>query len=207
MAWKRLTEEQKAYIIANMDRMGRAELARNIGVHPSTVRNYAKQHGGAIHRKVLTREIVARLYPDYFGAEIGRMYGVSESAVNRMARRLGVKHSAETLARRTEINRESARKAHGITDHAREGRKRHILFKMEYMRVWSGEKRKTKLRLQEHPNRVRMAKYALTHYWDYKAVDGDYMTLARGERPTPNEKRYETKYGFKFIDGNGNNEE
>lgn len=154
-------------------------------------------------------EIVRRLYPTMTGGEIARKYGWASNKANEIARKIGVKHSPETEARifaeRIKRLREGgARKE--VQERRRLRWKR--AYRLEELRILSGEPRQTKFNFPKLPVKVYASKYYLvnTHHYipdenDLYALYYDENTNRRLNRKSRNgnEEYYSKKYGFKFL--------
>ena len=120
------------------------------------------------------------------------MLGVQESTVGKAAKRLGLKHSKECMARLTQYRGDVLQKwREGTEWKAVLSKKKKAMYKAEYARVWSGMKRRTGYKLRMHPKRIYAARYYLIWKFGYKPYADDFYTLIRPDKPNRYEKRYD----------------
>lgn len=99
-----ITPEQRQYILAHLNDRPRTEVARAAGVAMTTVYRIVRANKGTLdygrsRRNPEWERIVREHYPTMAGHEIERKFGLTRNRANVIARRLGVSHTAETLAR------------------------------------------------------------------------------------------------------------
>lgn len=96
MAKKRITEEQRAYIIAHKDDRPRAKVAEALGLSVCTVTRIAIANGGnRLRRKIQgIEEIIRQYYPTMGSAEIAAKTGIKTATICQWAKKLKIKHTA-----------------------------------------------------------------------------------------------------------------
>lgn len=160
----KITEEQKRYILEHLNDRPRTEVARAAGVNISTVYRLVREHGGEMRydlskRKQWYVEIVKKHYADMAGNEIDRMYGVGKGRANKIAAKLGLTHSPETLERinrKIEKNRKLSQTKENRMKAARTWK---ISFRIDERRVWEGKPQFTKLKVAQISHRAYKRKW------------------------------------------------
>lgn len=203
----KLLQWQIDYIIAHADE-SRRKVAATIGVSDVTVRVYLHRFAPEkIKDMSAIGNEVERLYPTMLSTEIAAVLGCTPSNVCTLAARRGVRHNENTLRRIRAANIENIKKAVTPEVLARRAARQRRLFKMERLRILSGEPQKTRRKFRTIPINVKAARnriirlgYCLRH------PDGDGLTLliTPACRPFPKrrdatESHYVQKYGFKFV--------
>ena len=197
-----LTSEQEAYLREHINDKPRVNVAKYLGVSPQWLAKRVRKYGGEVQKRgSYDIEDIKRLYPDYWTTEIAEMLGIDESTIGKAAKRLGLKHSEECMARLTQYRSDVLNKWREGTDwKAALSKRLKAIYKAEYARAWSGMKRRTGYKLRKYPKRIYAARYFLIWKFGYKPYADDFYTLIRPDKPNRCEKRYVDKYGFKFID-------
>lgn len=98
-----MTREQKDYILANYKEMTTTDIARHLGLWPSSV-CYILRRAGVPKKKTeaLPRDIrdkIIALYPDHTTREISRMLGVPLKRVRNVGNHCEIKKTSETIKR------------------------------------------------------------------------------------------------------------
>lgn len=203
---KVLTEEQKRYIKEHPKESAFA-MARKFGCTEGAVYYWLRAyHGNSFlemkkkdrERKV---EFIRKEYPNTSASEIGNELGITRQAVCRIARRLGVRHTDETVRK---LHDKSVSAAH--TEEARKRRKESITktLRVDKFRAMSGMKQKTKRRFKVVPSKCFCARNYLTSRYNY-FYDKDIGILLlifydkeTKRLPIEREKYYSDKYGIQF---------
>ena len=148
-------------------------------------------------------DIIRRYYPIMAGREIDRKFGFSLGYANKLARKIGVKHTPETIER---MKRENRLKCHKIDVKAKV-RKWKLKRKLDELRLLEGKPQLTKFRIRTIPKRVTYARQRLIYNYGYYACEGDPYTLFYDKDTkrlkTAGDKKgtegyFVNKYGFKF---------
>ena len=165
---RKISPEQRAYVIAHINDRPRAAVARAAGVSVCTVYRLVREHGGELRHDLATRregieETVRRHYHAMTASEISARFGYSKTRVNVWARRLGVRHSPETeerirreqLAQLAEARERADRKA----AHEKWRRRR----RMDELRVLGGQPQQTRFRFAAMPVQARQTVWRMVH--------------------------------------------
>lgn len=210
MSNTRLTEEQKAYIVAHINDRPRMAVAKAAGCHVSTVYGIVRKYGGDLRYDLSRRNsewerIVRENYATMSGHEIERKFGMTVNRANKIARRLGLKHSAETEARLLRERILTLAKTRGNADIKARARKWVARRRLDEMRMWEGRPRLTRFRLRTINIKAYRAKWHLMKFYGYYACDGEPYTLLydSGTRrrlgTRCDEAYYSSKYKLKFC--------
>ena len=201
---KPLTQQQVDYIRAHVNDRPRVKVARDAGVSLDTVYRIVREAGGEMRYEHTRRnpehvEIIRRCYPVMTTREIADRYGIGYGRVNKIARELGVRHDPEVQARQERERNARLAAARANTDRAASTAKWERKRKYDELRVMSGLKPLTRLRLKTMPTKAYKAKWCLCRKWGYIRADGEPYTLYYdGSTRRMNESYYTKKYGLKF---------
>lgn len=204
MSTKPLTQQQVDYIRAHANDRPRTKVARDAGVSMCTLYRIVREAGGEMRHDLSRRnrehwEIVRRCYPVMTTREIADKYGILYGRVNKIARELGVRHSQEVLDKQRAENMAKCKALRYKVDFAAIAAKRKRRKHYDELRVMSGLKPLTRLRLKAMPTKARKAKWHLCRKWGYTTADGEPYTLYYdGTTRRMDESYYTKKYGLKF---------
>lgn len=147
-------------------------------------------------------DIVRRLWRDYTGREIQAMTGMHRSAADKIARKLGLKHSPETMQRIKAKQCKGLRRTyHDPEAQRRKTAKWKAVRRLDEMRVLACEPQRTRFRLDREAKGAKSIRYLLLHRYNYFTADGDKHTFYYDvdTRRTPCEAQHAHKYGFRFL--------
>lgn len=201
---KHITQQQADYIRAHVNDRPRVKVARDAGVSLDTVYRIVREAGGEMRYEHTRRnpehvEIVRRCYPVMTTREIADRYGIGYRRVNLIARKLGVRHGPEVQARQERERNARLAAARANNDFAAIAAKRKRRKHYDELRVMSGLKPLTRLRLKTMPTKAYKAKWNLCRKWGYTTADGEPYTLYYdGTTRRMDESYYTKKYGLKF---------
>lgn len=155
-----------------------------------------------------TIEKIVAMYPTMFCAEIAEVLGISPRMVHSHAKRLGLKHSEETIARikakRYGRFREWCASARAKEAWARSGRKIAKLWRMERLRALSGMKQESRYKVSVLPAKIRRVIYNLAKRYGYLYADDSTMLWYDGQTSrNPREQYYANRYGIRFVPAEG----
>ena len=204
MLTQKITQAQVDYVLAHINDRPRVKVARDAGVSLDTLYRIVRDAGGELRHDLSTKregieDTVRAYYPTMTAPEICARFGYSKTRVNMWARRLGVRHSAETeqriktesMARLAEARAQMDYKA----AHDKWRRKR----RYDELRVMSGLRPLTKFRMKAMQRKAYQAKWNLCRKWGYTTADGEPYTLYYdGTTRRMDESYYTKKYGLKF---------
>ena len=206
MTQNKITDEQRAYVIAHINDRPRAKVAKDAGVGLSTVYRLAGQYGGEMRYDLSTRregieECVRRYYPTMTAREIAVKFGYSKARVTVWAERIGVRHDAATEERIRRERCERLAEARRHMDYKAAAEKRRKRREYDELRVMSGLKQLTRLRISSIRPASYNSRWYLERKYDYFTVEGEPYSLYydSGTRRCRNEAYFTEKYGLKFI--------
>lgn len=202
----KMTREQLAFLKENMDTMKRRDIAKTLGVAPSTMYAHIKRFGGKIRKsytnKSEIRNIVQRYYPIMTPRELVERFGHTRGTYLHYASELGIKRTEECERRLREERVQRVLKVNPLLkDREAFCKKMQLVRRMEEMRVSSGQPQQTRLRLRTIPRHIYKARWRLLNKKGYiEILDEPYNFAYDGETERVNESLHEKKYGFKFYD-------
>lgn len=203
---KKITDEQRAYIIAHINDRPRVKVARDAGVSLHTVYILARRYGGEMRYDLSMRhegieECVRKYYPTMTAREISEKFGYSRTRIIAWARRSGVRHdvATEERIRHEQLQRLVVSRRNMDVKAAAEKRSRKR--RLDELLVMSGRKPLTRLRLRAMPRKAYQARWYLERRYDYFTVEGEPYSLYYDSetRRCRNETYYTEKYGLRFI--------
>ncbi|MCM1079569.1 MAG: hypothetical protein NC344_07790, partial [Bacteroidales bacterium] len=159
-----ITEEQKKYILEHLNDLPRAQVAKDAGVGLTTLYRFIHAYGGERHTCRTNASILEYIrchYSDMTAREISEKLGITPNWVNCLAKRMGVSHSPETVARIKRLIHGEGRRA---IDYKKVVRKVRIRRRLEEMRVWEGKPQLTRMRLKSITTRAYKAKWHLCRH-------------------------------------------
>lgn len=203
---KALSLEQKQYIKEH-PKESAYEMAKIFGCSEQTVYYWLHKYHGDAFLEVKKAEtehkhkIVRELYPTHSATEVAKILGISKSAVNNMARRLGVRHTEEANKR---ILQDNLDKIHQPSVVAKRISSLKVLIKAENRRAELGLPLKTKRKFSTISGRQVCSRSYLVRRYNYiydKSL-GKFLTIFYDEEtkrlPLERERYYSEKYGFQF---------
>lgn len=152
-------------------------------------------------RRVLTdkQKIIVAMYPDHSVMEIGAYLKCDTAGLYKFAKKLGLKHTEETLARIKRKQMENLKKAYSEEVNAKRKKTRARVQMMEEFRAMSGKPQMTNIRMKQMPNKSYHAKYHLIRKYGYFGYDGEPYTIGYDKNTKRcNEEYFKKKYGFTF---------
>lgn len=205
----KILQEQLDYVLAHINDRPRTKVARDAGVSMTMLYRIVRENGGELRHELSVRdpktiEIVRKHYPTMTASEIGAMYGMTKSRVNKIAREIGVCHNEETWKRIKEISYAKMKQSRYKIDWHAIAKKSLIKRRLDEYRVWEGKPQLTRLKLKSITKKSYKAKYYLIHNYGYIETDEPYTLMydsdtRRLEHERYNENYYSEKYKLKFI--------
>lgn len=206
MLTQRITQAQVDYVLAHINDRPRTDVAKAAGLGMSTVYRIVRENGGELRHDLSTKhegieDTVRRYYPTMTAAEISARFGYSKTRINTWAKRLGVRHSAETDERIKAENMLRLVEAKKHIDYKAMGERWKRKRRMDELRVLSGLPQRTRFKLKSINSKAYQAKWYLEHRYGYFWVDGEAYTLFydKETRRCRHEGYYSRKYGLRFI--------
>lgn len=202
----KMNGEQLTFLKENMDTMKRRDIAKTLGVAPSTMYAHIKRFGGKIRKghepKSELRKIVQKYYPIMTPRELVERFGHTRGTYLHYANELGLKRTEECERRLREERVQRVLKVNPLLkDRNSFSKKLQLVRRMEEIRVSSGQPQQTGLRLRMIPLKVYKARWRLLNKKGYiEIIDEPYNFAYDGETERVKESHYEKRYGFKFYD-------
>lgn len=203
---KALSLDQKQYIKEHPKESAFA-MAKKFGCSEQTVYYWLhKYHGDSflevkIAEKEYKHKVVRELYPTHSATEVAKILGIGKSAVNNMARRLGVRHTEEAMRR---IQQENLAKIHQPNVVEKRTKSLKKLIEAENRRAELGLPLKTKRKFSSISGRQVCSRSYLVRQYNYiydKSL-GKFLTIFYDSEtkrlPIEREQHYSEKYGFQF---------
>lgn len=205
---RKIPQQAVEYVAAHINEHPRAKIAEEAGISISKLYEVIHQLGGNIKRapskeeKMALERAVRELYPSMTANEIATKMGVTKSRVLRVANRVGVKHSEETNERILQENvRRMVVNGNNPECHAKRAAKFKRKRKAEIVRVMSGMKRETRMKLRLAPKKMWLAMNRLIRRYRYFRVESEPYTLYYDSMTTRHkmERRFTERYGISFL--------
>lgn len=198
-----LTQWQLDYIKEHRNDFPRTEVAKNARVTINTLYKYIREFGGE-SKPIISDEHkaeIARLYPIMSVGEISDLLGITKSSVIWQAKKQGLAHNEETQKRIKEKKYSSLKKYWNEETYAKNGRRHHLLYKREELRVMSGKPQQTNIKLRKLTQRALNAKMYLrkTHNYFYSKGEPFVLCFDSETKRSKKEEFYTEKFGFKFV--------
>ena len=168
----RITQEQRQFIIDHINDRPRRKIIEQAQVSPATFYQIVKENGGQIDHSLSTRnrdleKFIIENFARMSTTEIMQHTGALRSRINRIAKEHNLKHDPDVQARLDHAQRVNLDKARKKRNLSKQGEKRSMLFRMEELRVMSGQKQLTRLRISRMPVRHRQAAWHLRNKYNY----------------------------------------
>lgn len=193
-------------MLAHINDRPRRKVAEAAGLSITTVYRIVREHGGKLRYDLSTKhegieDTVRRYYPDMTAPEICARFGYSKTRINMWARRLGVRHSAETEERIRQENISRLKEAQKHIDYKAMGERWKRKRKVDELRVLSGLPQRTRFKFASLSTQGRQTVWRMVRKRNYFQVEGEPHTLYYdGEtNRVPTEARLSKKYGLHFV--------
>lgn len=213
--WQPISDEQRAYIVAHKDELPRRAVARAAGVSLSSLYRVIREAGGKMHPERNTRdderwEIVRKYFPVMSGREMAKKFGWPERYADKVAKKLGIEHTAETKQRLSKKMHDCMKSGWTHVNRQRQGERTKALYRMERLRVESGMAQRTKLRLSKITPKGRQAKHRMTSVYNYFGIGREEAHIVCYDSETRRNLKLEEKYshyGLVFLPADDMKEE
>ena len=149
------------------------------------------------------KQKIIELYPTHSASEISKIIGLNRCRINYFANKQGIKHTERTLERIKHDRTAKGVAAHKKNSWKKASEKRRRTYKMEMLRLLSGQEKQTKIIVSVLSRKCRRRMIMLCNTFNYfrdadinKAVvyyDKETRRSARAE------KYAAEKYGIKFV--------
>lgn len=204
-----ISQEKLDYVLAHINDRPRTKVARDAGVSMTMLYRIVRENGGELRHELSVRdpktiEIVRKHYPTMTASEIGAMYGMTKSRVNKIAREIGVCHNEETWKRIKEISYAKMKQSRYKIDWHAIAKKSLIKRRLDEYRVWEGKPQLTRMKLKSITTKSYKAKWHLIHNYGYVETDEPYTLMFGTDTQRRNtgkfsENYYSEVYNLKFI--------
>ena len=173
---RRLTKEQIDYIKVHINDYPRKEVAKAAGVTLHTLYKYITILGGTKIDNKLSKETISQIsvmYQTMTAREISEVLNIPQSTILGQVSKLGLKHNVETINRIRKERNKSLRNYWNKEKYANKGRKLHMQYKMDELRVLSGKPQETRLRIRKLSPKALNAKMYLRKSYNYFYSKGE----------------------------------
>ena len=206
MLTQRITQAQVDYVLAHINDRPRTDVAKAAGLGMSTVYRIVRENGGELRHDLSTKregieDTVRRYYPTMTAAEISARFGYSKTRINTWAKRLGLRHSAETDERIKAENMLRLVEAKKHIDYKAMGERWKRKRRMDELRVLSGLPQRTRFKFAKLTTQGRQTVWRMVRKHNYFQVSGEPRTLYYDgdTRRVYTEARLAKKYGLRFV--------
>ena len=206
MLTQKITQAQVDYVLAHINDRPRTDVAEAAGICMSTMYRIVREHGGELRHDLSTKrkgieDTVRRYYPTMTAAEISARFGYSKTRINTWAKRLGVRHSAETDERIKAENMLRLVEAKKHIDYKAMGERWKRKRRMDELRVLSGLPQRTRFKFAKLTTQGRQTVWRMVRKHNYFQVSGEPRTLYYDgdTRRVYTEARLAKKYGLHFV--------
>lgn len=205
-----ITDEQRQYVIDHINDRPRNAVAKAAGISLVSLYRIVRENGGELRYELgqpnlQAIEAVKKYYATMTGAEIARMIGCQKGLINKVAKRLGLKHNEGVVSKA--LSYASKNQKRNPETFKRSGKKLKLRRKLEEYRVWEGKPQLTRLKLKKITETAYKAKWYLVHHYGYYESDEPYTVLYDSQtrrRPSVgsfgSEEYYTKKYHLKFVE-------
>lgn len=192
------------YIKVHINDYPRKEVAKTAGVTAHTLYKYIAILGGTKLDNKLNKETIRKIsdmYKTMTAREISELLDIPISTTLRQVSKFGLEHDEETKNRIRKERNKSLRNYWNKEKYASKGRKLHMQYKMDELRVLSGKPQETRLRIRKLSPKALNAKMYLRKSYNYFYSDGEPFVLCYDAETKrhPKEEYYTRKFGFKFV--------
>ena len=201
---RRLTKEQIDYIKVHINDYPRKEVAKAAGVTLHTLYKYITILGGTKIDNKLNNETIRKIsdmYKTMTAREISEVTNIPQSTILGQVSKLGLKHDVDHVVTHCLLPFIFLRNYWNKERYASKGRKLHMQYKMDELRVMSGKPQETKLRIRKLSSKALNAKMYLRKSYNYFYSKGEPFILCYDSETKrhPKEEYYTDKFGFKFV--------
>ena len=150
---------------------------------------------------------IIELYPTHSASEIGKIIGLNRCRVNCFANKQGIKHTERTLERIKHERTVKGIAAHNKNSWKKAADKRHRTYKMEMLRLLSGQKKQTKINVSVLSFKCRRRMIMLCNTFNYFRDEDINKAVVYYDKETRRSARAEKyakeKYGINFVEADG----
>lgn len=193
------------YVIAHINDRPRTKVAKDIGISMSALYRIVRLHGGVLRHDWAKSdpkniELVRKYFPTMTGSEMQEQFGIRKGLAEKIAHRLGIKHTDDTMARIRQNFVSNINNNRYKIDFYKSSRKAQLKRKIDQYRVWEGKPQLTKFKLAATNRKTYAAKWYLIHRYGYIETTEPYTLMYDKNTQRANEKYYIDKYKLEFIE-------
>ena len=153
------------------------------------------------------KQKIIELYPTHSASEIGKIIGLGKSRINFFANRQGIKHTERTLERLKHERTVKSIAAHKKDSWKKAADKRRRTYKMEMLRLLSGQEKQTKIIVSVLSFKCRRRMIMLCNTFNYFRDEDINKAVVYYDKETRRSARAEKyaheKYGINFVEADG----
>ena len=149
------------------------------------------------------KQKIIELYPTHSASEISKIIGLNRCRINYFANKQGIKHTERTLERIKHDRTAKGVAAHKKNSWKKAAEKRRRTYKMEMLRLLSGQKKQTKMIISVLSYKCRRRMIMLCNTFNYFRDEDINKAVVYYDKETRRSARAEKyaaeKYGIKFV--------
>lgn len=153
------------------------------------------------------KQKIIELYPTHSASEIGDIIGLNRSRVNAYASKYGIKHTEEAWKRIKHDRTAKGVAAHKKNSWEKAAEKRRRTYKMEMLRLLSGQEKQTKIIVSVLSFKCRRRMTMLCNTFNYFRDEDINKAVVYYDKETRRSARAEKyakeKYGINFVEADG----
>ena len=150
------------------------------------------------------KQKIIELYPTHSASEIGKIIGLDKSCINRFANKQGIKHTEKTWERIKHERVVKSIAAHNQNSWKKTVNKRRCIYKMEILRLLSGQEKQTKIIVSVLSRKCRRRMIMLCNTFNYFRDEDINKAVVYYDKETRRsakaEKYAKEKYGINFVE-------
>ena len=149
------------------------------------------------------KQKIIELYPTHSASEISKIIGLNRCRTNYFANKQGIKHTERTLERIKHDRTAKGVAAHKKNSWKKAAEKRRRTYKMEMLRLLSGQEKQTKIIISVLSYKCRRRMIMLCNTFNYFRDEDINKAVVYYDKETRRSARAEKyaaeKYGIKFV--------
>lgn len=149
------------------------------------------------------KQKIIELYPTHSASEISKIIGLNRCRINYFANKQGIKHTERTLERIKHDRTAKGVAAHKKNSWKKAAEKRRRTYKMEMLRLLSGQEKQTKIIISVLSYKCRRRMIMLCNMFNYFRDEDINKAVVYYDKETRRSARAEKyaaeKYGIKFV--------
>ena len=150
------------------------------------------------------KQKIIELYPTHSASEISKIIGLNRCRINYVANKQGIKHTERTLERIKHDRTAKGVAAHKKNSWKKAAEKRRRTYKMEMLRLLSGQEKQTKIIISVLSYKCRRRMIMLCNTFNYFRDEDINKAVVYYDKETRRSARAEKyakeKYGINFVE-------